>query len=327
MPGQPTYQQVHVDSMLTNISVAYQQAADAFVAAKVFPLVPVQKQSDRYFLYKKEDWFRDEAEKRAPATESAGGGYEIDNTPTYFCEKYAYHKDVTEEDRVNTDIPLNADRDATEFVTEKLMLKREILWAQNYFTTGKWGTDYAGQATADATHKVYWNASDSNPIVDIHTDSVSMTSTTGKRPNTLVLGPYVWNALRDNAEIMDKIKWTQKGMLTTELIAGLLGIERVFVAWGVKNAAAKGSSEDTDFIFGKSALLCYSAPRPGLKLASAGYIFAWSGLMGGSSYGTRINRFQMPMLGQGTERIECEMAFDMKVVAADLGIFYSNIVE
>ena len=44
MPS-PTPRDVHVDAALTNISIAYKQSDDAFVAEKVFPVVPVGKQS------------------------------------------------------------------------------------------------------------------------------------------------------------------------------------------------------------------------------------------------------------------------------------------
>lgn len=325
---QPTYQMYHVDKMLTNISIAYMQSDSVFIANKVFPIVPVVKQSDRYFKYLKEDWFRDEAEKRAPATESAGGGYEIDNTPTYFCEKYAYHKDVTEEDRVNTDEPLNADRDATEFVASKLLLAREVVWQSTYMKIGIWGKDWAGASSGNGTTTLtYWNASDSTPIEDIHEAQVTMQSTTSFKPNVLVITPWVYNALRDHPGIMDKIKWTQKGIVTLDLIAALFDVEQILVAQAVVNVAAKGAAEDTDFMYGKDALLLYVPARPGLKTPSAGYIFAWSGMLGAGAFGTRIIRIPVPLKGNGTERIEGEMAFDMKVVSSDLGTFFHDIVQ
>lgn len=73
----PKAQNIHIDRALTNLSVAYMQSADVFIAGKVFPIVPVQKQSDLFFIYEKEDFFRDEATERAAGTESAGGDYEI----------------------------------------------------------------------------------------------------------------------------------------------------------------------------------------------------------------------------------------------------------
>jgi len=317
----PTRAQVHIDSALTNISVAYMQSEAAFVAHQVFPIVPVKKQSDRYFLYKREDWFRDEAEERAPATESAGGDYEIDNTPTYFCRKYAYHKDVTEEDRTNSDTPLNADQDATEFVSQKLLLQKEVKWANTYFTSGVWGTNKQGGIGGQKK----WSAADSTPIQDITAAGVAMAGTTGKRPNLIILGATVFDTLKNHATILDRIKYTQKGIVTTELLAALFEVDRVLIAWAVKNSAAKKATESNSFILGDNMLQCYSAPRPGIKVATAGYTFAWTGLKGAGAFGNNIARIPVPLLGDGTERIEGEMAYDMKVVAADLGIFWEDM--
>ena len=71
MPN-PGRNSTHIDRALTNISVAYMQSADTFIADKVFPMIPVQKQSDTYFEYDKESFFRDDARERAKGTESAG---------------------------------------------------------------------------------------------------------------------------------------------------------------------------------------------------------------------------------------------------------------
>ena len=137
---QPTQTQVHVDAILTNISVAYFQQNQNFIATRVFPVVPVSKQSDKFFTYTKNDWFRDEAQRRADATESAGGGYNL-STDSYQADVYAFHKDIGDQTRANADAPINVDREAAEFVTSRLMLKMETQFVSNFFTTGIWGTD------------------------------------------------------------------------------------------------------------------------------------------------------------------------------------------
>ena len=324
----PTRAQTHIDKALTQISVGYFQDASVYIADKVFPSIPVIKQSDRYFMYKKEDWFRDDAEERGLGDESAGGDYDIDNTPSYFCRKYAYHKDVFEEDRANSDDPLTPDTDAVDFVTDKLLLRREIHWASTYFKTGVWGADWIGNATDDvATKKIkYWSDITSDPVGDVKRRCTDIQKLTGKRPNTLVIGQEVFDALSEHPDILDRIKYTQKGVVTLDLIATLFNVERVMIAGAIKNTAPKGKTATMDFIFGKSALLCYVEAKPGLKKASAGYIFTWKGLLGSNSFGARIMRIPIPLKGEGAERIEGEQAFDMKVVAADLGIFFSGIV-
>lgn len=323
----PTMQNAHIDRALTNISVAYMQDASAFIADKVFPIVPVKRQSDVFYIYNKGDFMRDEAQVRGAATESAGGDYGVEASSPYYCRKQAFHKDVTPEERVNYDEPLNADTDAVDFVTQKMLIRREMEWATKFFKDGIWGTEIEGDASAAAGKTVYWDTATSDPIKDITSASVKMASQTGYKPNTLVLSPFVFNALKNHEDILDRIKYTQRGIVTQDLLATLFEVENVYVAWSVVNSSAKNATDNVDFIMGKHALLCYSNPRPALRKPSAGYIFAWTGLEGAGAYGNRMVRLPMDMLGIGTERIEGEIAFDAKQVCSDLGVFFKDIVQ
>lgn len=315
---QPALSDVHVDRPLTNISIAYMQDAAGFVADKVFPLVPVAKQSDRYFTYSKRDWKRVEAKERATSAESAGSGYRLDSSPSYSARVVAVHKDVDEQIRANSDDPLNADRDATSWVTHQMLLKREVDWAAKFFVTGVWATE--------STPAPLWSASGSTPISDVTSKSISILESTGYKPNVLVISPHVYQALRNHDDVLDRIKFTERGIVTTDLLASLFDVERVLVAMGIQDTSAEGSStEVSSFVLGKHALLAYANPTPGLLQPSAGYIFGWTGLLGAGSYaGPRISRIPMPHLK--SDRIEGELAYDQKVVAADLGHLFLNAV-
>ena len=320
-------QNAHIDRALTNVSVAYMQDASAFIADKVFPIVKVKRQSDVFYVYNKGDFMRDEAALRGAGTESAGGDYGVEAADPYYCRKHAFHKDVTAEERANYDEPLDADRDATDFVTQKMLIRREMEWASKFFKEGIWGTEISGADAAADGAVVYWDEATSNPIKDITDAGVDMASKTGYKPNTLVLSPFAFNALKNHEDVLDRVKYTQKGIVTADLLATLFEVDNVYVAWSVVNTAAKGKADNVNFIMGKHALLCYSNPTPALKKPSAGYIFAWTGLEGSGAYGNRIVRLPMDMLGLGTERIEGEAAFDCKQIAADLGVFFKNIVK
>lgn len=327
---QPTSSQVHVNRPLTNISQAYMQDASDYIADKVFPVVPVQKQSDRYFVYTKGDWFRDEAQLRAPGTESAGGGYNIDNTPSYYAPVYAYHKDVDPQIRANSDIPLNADRDATLFVTQRMLLKREILFTSVAFVASTWTGSTTG---SDITPSPLWSAANSTPLEDIEAQIWSIKRQTAKFPNRFVLGAGVWEVLKNHDEIVQRIKYTQRGIVTTDLLASLIappGVTdfRVLVAASIQNTAAEGATDSFSFIAGTNdALLLYAEPEPGIMVPSAGYIFTWVGLLGAGAFGSRISQIPAPLLGIGTVRIEGELAFSTKIVGADLGVFFLNCVS
>ena len=70
------------------------------------------------------------------------------------------HKDVPWRVRNNADAAINPDRDATQFVTQRLLLRQEIQWVSDYFSTGVWGTD--------ATPSNLWSSyTTSDPITDI----------------------------------------------------------------------------------------------------------------------------------------------------------------
>jgi hypothetical protein len=309
------------------MSVAYFQSADSFVADKVFPPIPVAKQSDRYFTYDKGDFFRSEMKLRAPGTPSAGGGYRLDSTPTYFCSKKSVHKDIDDDTRANSDEPLNQDRDATIWVTQQGLIKRDIDWAAAYFGTGKWGTDLAGvTGTPTAGQFKRWDEATSDPISDIADESVNIESKTGYLPNTLVLSPRVYNALRNNPAILDRIKYTQKGQITREMLASLFDLERVLVARGVQNTGPEEGTDAIDYIINtKGALLVYSAPSPSLQMPSGGYTFTWTGLLGAGAHGGRIKKFRMEELS--SDRIEIDMAYDQKLVAADVGSFFGDAIS
>jgi len=313
---QPTQNQVHVDAILTNISVAYFQKQENFIASKVFPIVPVSKQSDKFFTYTKNDWFRDEAQRRADATESAGGGYGL-STDTYQADVFAFHKDIGDQTRANADAPINVDREATEFVTSRIALKMETQFVSSFFTSSIWGTD--------TTPSNLWSDyTSSDPLGDVETGKRTILSTTGFEPNTLVLGYDTFKTLKNHPDLVDRIKYTSAQTLTADLMGSLFDIPRVFVAKAVKATNNEGGTEAYDFTHGKHALLTYAAPSAGLLQPSGGYIMSWTGVSQG--LGATIGTSRIRMEQFKADRIESEVAFDMKVIGSDLGYFFASCV-
>jgi hypothetical protein len=324
----PSARSSHHDAILTNMSIAYMQSSADFIATKVFPAVPVQKQSDRYIVYPKAAWFRDEAEKRAPGAVAKEVKFDVDNTPTYFCEEWALSATIADEERENADSPLSPDQDLTEFLTQKMLLRRERLWTERYFKTGVWGLDLEGVAgTPSANQFKQWDQAAVNPFQHIKELKLKMKETTGMEPNTLVIGPYVYNVLSEHPEALDRIKYTQKGIITAEILASLFDIQRVLVGKATVNLGEEGAQDAFGFIHGKNGLLCYAEPNPGLRKPSAGYTFAWRGLNPGfDQAGIVISRGRIAEDRAHADYVEARMAFDQKVVSADLGIFLESLV-
>lgn len=344
--SQPSRSDVHINKPLTNISIAFLQSADKFVASRVFPNIPVSKKSDAYFTYDRGEFNRDEMEERAPGTESAGGGYKIGND-TYFAQERAYHKDVPDTIRANSDSPINLDREATEFVTHKGLIKREVTWSNTYFQTGQipgaiWSFVADGNATATApgsfdptdvtntNNKVlFWNDAASTPIEDVRLLKRFVLESTGFMPNTLTLGRAVFDVLVDHPDIVGRLDRGQTpvgpAMANRAQLAALFELDEVLVMDAIQNTAAEGQAAVHSFIGGKNALLSYKPSTPGIMTPSAGYTFSWTGAFGAGADGMRIKRFRMEQLS--SDRVEIEMAYDQKLVSPDLGAFFNAIVE
>ncbi len=327
---QPTPGDVHVNRPLSNISVAFMQDDDAWVADKVFPNIPVAKQSDLYYTIDRSFWNRSEMERRAPGTESKGIGWETSTDP-YFAHVYALHHDIEDERRANADSVFQLDEEATSLLSTQAMLKRETVWADAYFGTSIWTTDITGVSGVPTSGEVkQWNDAASTPIEDIRAQRTAQKLLTGMRPNTLVIGSEVLDALFDHPDIIDRLKYGQTASRggpadanLSDLVA-LFKIPRIFVMDAIENTAAEGVPEVNAFIGGKAALLCFVPDRPGLRTPSAGYTFSWTGFLGAGNQGQRIRKFRAELLN--SDRIEIEMAFDQRVISADLGTFFDTVV-
>jgi hypothetical protein len=333
----PTAGDVHVNVPLTTISLASIQAGANFIADKMYPNIPVMKQSDRYFRYSRADFNRNQMQRRAPSSESAGGGYNIDSSPTYFAEDFALHKDISDRIRANADNPLNMDRDASLWLANQAMIQREVSFVANHFSTGKWSTEVTGvdASPSGATEFLQWGDEASTPITDIRQQKAAILEATGFEPNKLTLGYRVYNKLIDHPEVIERVKFGQTpggpARANANVLAQILEVDEVLVAKAVYNTGAEGTNytnsqanEASTFIAGDHALLAYVNPTPSILTPSAGYTFSWTDWLGATTLGYRIKTFRIERLA--SDRVEIEMAYDQKQVMAELGAFFKHAV-
>lgn len=320
----PALADQHVNTLLTNVSVQFANAPSKFIASQVFPVVHVEKKTNIYAVFNRGDFLRDEAQLRAPGDESAGGGYKVDVTNTYSCNDYAFHKDISDQSRNNTDDPFAPDRNAVQFLTQKRLLKEEVVWATNFFGTGIWTGSTTGTDLVAGTDFTAWDDYSSDVIAIIDQQAESIESNTALYPNTLVLSRQGWNTLKNHPDIVDRVKYTTDGPVTPDIVARLLQLDRILIGAAVKNTAAEGATDSVSYIFGKHALLCYAAPEAGLEVPSAGYTFRWTG-MDSSMGGAAVSTYRIDI--KKVDRQEIEFAFDQKVISSICGVFFQNITS
>lgn len=306
-----------VSQPLTDYSVALiEQGMAGFVAGEAAPMVPVDQQSGLYYEYDRGDFLRDEMKVRADGQESEGAEYAL-ATGTYSCVVEAIHKDVGPQIRANSRGALDADRDATAFVTRKALVRRERRWADAFFKAGVWANE--------DTPGTLWDDPASTPVEDIEAMISSIESSTGFTPNLIVAGRAVQRALKNHADTRDFFKYTRAGVLTSELLASIFEADRFLVMKAAYNSAVSGAPDVFEYIGGKHLLLAYVAPTPGIMTPTAMQHFAWRGYAGANAMGISITREVKP-LTRGAVRIEAETAWQAKLISSALGGIFIDAV-
>jgi hypothetical protein len=303
----PTNRDVHLDAILSNVSIKY--ANGLAIADQVFPRVKVLKESDKYFTYTRD--FRIPRTYRAIGSESNAIDWNI-STDSYFCEEYALHDDVFDRIRKNADTPLNLDVDTTETITDALIRDREKRVADIAFSTGSITTNSA------LTGSDQWSDyAGSDPLGDLETAMLAVKQASGRVPNTVVLGEQVMSKLRNHPDLLERIKYTQKGVVTADLLASLLpGNPRVLVGDLMYDSSQEGDSESLGYIWGKKALVAYVEASPGLRKMSLGYQFY--------SQDRTTSKWREDKIK--ADRIEVSEVSDEKLVSASCGYLLDTVV-
>ena len=315
---------VHVNTALADVSVAYKQNASTYVASQAFPSVKVQKQSDVIFAFDKNDWLRNEAGIRAPGTESNGGGFAINHDANYFAMPHAWHQDIPIETLRNSDIA-NLEVQVAEAVMQKLLIDREVNWTTNYFATSKWGTDATGDATNSAwPYFVYFSdQANSDPQNTIILAQEVVQQNTGYKPNTLIPGLQVHNQLRKHADVKEQVKYTSSANVGNSFLAQFFDIDRYLVGSSIRATNLEGDTGAYSFNLGKGMLLVYAPPSPGILTPSGGYTFEWTGL---NELGYDVTMESWWDQDTHSQRIEGNMAYDAKLLCSDLGVFFDGVI-
>jgi hypothetical protein len=154
---------VHVPAALSNYAAGYRNAPP--MADIVSPPLPVDKQSNVYFTYDKNDAFQ----RAYPATGAPSAQtYEIAPrlaNATYNTIERALGGRVSVQVEANADAPLNIMRATIKRVMNAMILEREFRTQSLLRTSGNWNS--AQVATILAANK--WNGGPgSDPLGDIH---------------------------------------------------------------------------------------------------------------------------------------------------------------
>jgi hypothetical protein len=313
----PTINDVQqIEPVLTNILTAYFQSESRFIADRVFPGVPVDKDSGTFYTFDKKYWFSDEMKRRAPGQKYPRGEFGV-GTDTFKTEQWALAKEIVDEAQANSQLPMSLERAAVRWLGLKALIRKERMWASSFMTTGVWATD-------DSLSNKWSDTTNGDPVKDIATARRAMSHLTGFRPNVLIMGEIVRDRLIEHPDIAERVKYVQRA--TADNLEGALGelfrVPRILIGEAIFNSANEGQAEVMAPLFDDDALLLYVTDAPSIEEPSAGYSFHWAP---GGGLGT----IQPPYRDEEAQAdlVRFKMQLVYKKVASDLGYFFPDCVD
>lgn len=316
--AQPDQISLHQDVMLTDVLVGYTNLE--YVTDSIFPVVPVNRQSNLIAALDQSAWFRDEALIRAPGTASARAGFTVNKNARYFCDRYSLGKEISDEERANADQPFDLDPLAARFVADKIQMRREIQWVADFAQTGVWGFDKVG-----GTDFKQWNDyANSAPMVDIVNYRNLPQSTVGATPNKALMGQDVFNVLINHPDFIERLKYTQVPEINAAMVSRLFNLPDLVIGGALYTTSPEGTPEASVTyarIHGKYVWLGYVPDGPALNQPAAGYTFVWQRVPSANQYVKRLRVEEREI-----DVIEGNSYFDSKLITKNSAAFLTTVV-
>lgn len=179
-------------------------------------------------------------------------------------------------------------------------------------------TNFSGRTEALAGNN-RWDNDNSNPAREVRSAYSSIRAAIGRDPNTLLIGKEVYDALINNKEVVERIKYSMPAIgdaIDEDALRRYFRVERLVVG-----GAMKGKKGSFKHIWGKIALLCYTnvTPLAAQGSPSFGYTYRLNGYpIAEATWYNRSNRSWMyPVTTEDTPAI----------VGGDAGYLWTMVID
>lgn len=251
--------QGETNPILSTFALGFQAPAN-LIARQVAPIVPTMTESGTLYSFGKEGLMIYDTERAMRAAAKKIDFYL--SKDTYRCAEHALetsldYKEIEAATRYGAARVLSLEQRAVNLVQRALEIELEKGVADVLFS----GTYYATGNKVTLTGNDQWLVADgsagstSDPVTDIVvTGLAAARADMGVEPNTAVFGYLSWKAFREHPTVIERFKHTQGTIITPQMAASLLGVERVIVGQAVYSTDAGVFTN----IWGDSVALIYT---------------------------------------------------------------------
>jgi len=259
-----------VDPILSEVAQGYQHPQR--IGSVLFPRVPVMTSGGQIIQFNKESFAKRDY-GRAPGAEAKQIDFGYQGEPYALIAKSVDSKVPREYLRDASQVPgIDLASRGVQVTMEALELELEIEQATLAFSASK----YAANNKTTLSGSDQWSdTTGSNPVTQIDDWRDTVAARVGMRPNVLVLGRKAWRLLKNHPKVVERFKHTTSAALTTDMVAGVLDLERIAVGQAVY---AKDNASFADVWDENKAVLAFANLAPiGREQPSYGYTYTLQG--------------------------------------------------
>ncbi|MFM0736808.1 major capsid protein [Paraburkholderia xenovorans] len=239
-----------IDPILTAIAQGYSN--NTFVGNILFPTVPVNSRAGKIIRFGKQDFLLYNT-RRAPGqnTKRVQFGYaDSDFSLTDHSLEGAVPIENEEEAQAVPGIDLG--QGAVRSVQNIMALGVEYEQA----SLARDATQYAASNKIAVAAGDRWTDPDSDPFAVVSEARETVRKQIGKRPNSAVIAPSVYAALKTHPKTLDRIKYTGRDVATVELLASLFEIPNLAVGDSIYSTDGNTLTD----VWGDDMVMAYTVP-------------------------------------------------------------------
>ena len=258
------------DIPLTNVSQAYHNDPNQFIAEQVAPVVMVPKKNFNIYFYGKESLKQVVDDSRTRFGETKQAQFSITSKAFGPLRGHELKDGIDYDQDTMAEAPLDLEIDIVQNLSEMMALTKERLLVS---TLGS--TNLTNNVTLSGGSQ-WSDYANSTPFEDLKT-ATQVQRLNGLRPaNTLIMSYYTFSILQQHPDLIERVKYSGLASLTLELMTNLFGqfgIKQILVSGAVSDTAAEGLTASMSFVWGKNVILGYITPTPGLRTVNGAYHF------------------------------------------------------
>ncbi|MDH3738512.1 MAG: hypothetical protein OER92_04905 [Alphaproteobacteria bacterium] len=313
----PSSRDVHVNAALSQWAADYENGN--YLADLIMPPTLVDKRSDVYYTFSREDYTTVLDDELGPDSEANETGYS-QGTANYSVRDHGLKRFVPDAVQANADAPLNPEQDATDILMNRLMLNREVRCAAVMNATGNYNA-----ANTSAAANAWSDYTDGDPIGDVHTMKEALPPAPNKSKSILrlVLTEAKWHDLRahpalrgggESLPVVDEAK-----------AASILQVDEILVSDADRNTAAPGLTPVYASIWTDTNAILTRVPRgtpSGKQSGIFGITFRWKA----TGSGMLVRDWRVEGRGvMGGTMVQASFSDDENVVQDDMAYLMTGV--